>query len=94
MIVTTDGVCMDPAKIKVIVEWVAPKSVEEIQSFSGFANFYCIFIFKFSKLAGLLTSLEHKIAVWKWTAIEQDHFERLKAEFVKTPILAYFDPDK
>jgi hypothetical protein len=30
---------MDPAKLKGILDWPAPKTVKEVQSFIGFGNF-------------------------------------------------------
>lgn len=34
----------DPAKIKVVVEWPAPQTQNQLQRFLGFANFYRGFI--------------------------------------------------
>ena len=39
---------MDSAKTKAIDEWPLPRNVKEIQSFLGFANFYCRFIANYS----------------------------------------------
>ena len=48
---------MDPEKIKYILEWPVPKSVKEVQSFLGFANFYRKFINNYSRLVTSLTTL-------------------------------------
>ncbi len=40
VIVTPDGVKMDPSKVQVIKDWPTPTTVKELQSFLGFANFY------------------------------------------------------
>ena len=55
--VSLAGIGMDPEKIKYILEWPVPKSVKEVQSFLGFANFYCKFIHNYSRLAIPLTTL-------------------------------------
>ena len=34
------GIGMDPAKVSAILDWPIPKSVKDVQSFLGFANFY------------------------------------------------------
>ena len=35
IIVTQDGITVDPAKVKDIVEWPVPRSVKEIRGFLG-----------------------------------------------------------
>ena len=37
--VSKSGIGMDPAKVSAILEWPVPKSVKDVQSFMGFANF-------------------------------------------------------
>ena len=34
-------------KVKIIQDWLEPKKVKDIQSFLGFTNFYCWFIFNY-----------------------------------------------
>ena len=51
---------MDPAKVAAILEWPTPKTVKEVQSFLGFANFYRKFITHYSSLTSPLTSLTRK----------------------------------
>jgi hypothetical protein len=48
---------MDPSKLEGILDWPAPKTVKEVQSFLGFGNFYCRFIKGFSHLAHPLNDL-------------------------------------
>ena len=43
-IILPEGVEMDQEKIRTIVEWKAPDSVNGVQSFLGLANFYRQFI--------------------------------------------------
>jgi len=40
LIISTDGVQIDPKKVKVIVNWQEPKNVKDVRAFIGFANFY------------------------------------------------------
>ena len=62
LIVSTNGIKMDPAKVKAIKQWDTPTSVKEVRSFIGFCNFYRRFIRNFSKIAGPLNSLTKKDA--------------------------------
>ena len=48
---------MEEEKIDAVKAWPKPKSVQDIQVFIGFANFYQRFIQGFSKIAALLTSM-------------------------------------
>jgi len=38
------GIEMAERKVKVVLDWETPKSLTEVQSFLGFANFYRRFI--------------------------------------------------
>ena len=58
--VSPAGIGMDPKKIESILEWPIPRSVKEVQSFLGFANFYQKFIDSYSRLAAPLTTLTKK----------------------------------
>lgn len=48
-IVSPEGLSMDPGKVKTVCDWPTPKTVRDIQSFLGFANFYRRFILGFAK---------------------------------------------
>ena len=37
---TTQGIAIDPNKIKVVLEWPAPTNKREVESFLGFANYH------------------------------------------------------
>ena len=88
------SVTVDPAKVKAIREWEAPRSVRGVRSFLGFANFYRCFVEKFSEIATPLINLTKKRAVWKWGSEENSTFEKLKCIFMSEPILAQWYPDR
>ena len=54
-IVSSKGISMEVKKMEVVKEWPEPKSVQDIQVFRGFANFYWRFIQGFSRIAAPLT---------------------------------------
>ncbi len=54
------GIEMEPNKVSSILDWPRPRSVKEIMSFLGFANFYRRFIVNFLKVVRLLTDLTKK----------------------------------
>jgi len=41
MIISSKGLEMCTNKVQIIKDWPIPKNVKEVQSFLGFANFYC-----------------------------------------------------
>jgi len=51
---------MSPDKTQTISTWPEPQKVKDIQSFLGFANFYCWFIFNYSDIVVPLTQLTWK----------------------------------
>jgi hypothetical protein len=51
MIVSTTSLKIDPNKVAAVEEWGPPKTLRDVQSLLGFANFYNIFIKAFSALA-------------------------------------------
>ena len=48
LIITADGVKMDPAKVQAVVGWESPRNLHDIRAFLGFANFYRRFIVGYS----------------------------------------------
>ena len=56
-ILSPSGLTMSDDKIKIIQNWPEPKKVKDIQSFLGFANFYCQFIFNYLDIIIPLTHL-------------------------------------
>jgi hypothetical protein len=61
-----EGLCVDPEKVGAIKSWKAPRTVKDVRSFLGFANFYRPFIPRFAELATPLTRLTKKDEVFKW----------------------------
>ena len=55
--INTEGIYMDPERIRAIKEWQPPANVHELQVFLGFANFFCRFIRNYSRIAAPLLNL-------------------------------------
>ena len=56
-LVSKEGIGMDPPKVFAVLDWPTPKTVKEVQSYLGFANFYRKFINNYSDLTTPLTTL-------------------------------------
>jgi hypothetical protein len=59
-IIGREGIRIDPAKVKAVLNWPALKIVKEVQAFLGFANFYRQFIKDYLKVAKLIIELTKK----------------------------------
>ena len=85
-IISAEGVEMDQEEIKTLLEWNAPETVKDIQSFLGFANFYRRFIEGYYKLTRPLTDLAKKSEKFFWSAECDKAFQELKSRFTSAPI--------
>ena len=98
IIITTEGLEIDPSKVKAIKEWKQPRCLKDVQAFLGFANFYRRFIKGYSQLAAPLsnlTKMDAKGFIYPWTpnGPEDTAFIKLKEAFLKASTLAHFDPE-
>ena len=91
--VSLQGIAMDSAKTEAISRWPTPSNVKQIQSFIGFANFYCRFIVNFSEMVAPLTHLTRKDAKFSWGPEHQQAFETLKLACTQAPVLTHFNPE-
>ena len=96
-IVTTEGVVMDPERVRAIKEWDEPGSFRAIQVFLGFANFYRRFIENYSKIAGPLNQLlagyqNDKRKKFSWPPEAISAFKSLQDAFTHAPVLVHFVP--
>ena len=86
-IVTQDGITVDPAKVKDILEWPVPKSIKEIRGFLGITGWYRVFIKDYSLIAAPLTNLLKKESKITWLPEHQESFDHLKAIISSEPVL-------
>jgi hypothetical protein len=92
-VISTNGIRMDPNKIRTIIDWEYPKNVKDVRAFIGFANFYRRFIDDFSALVSPMVALTRKDARFYFDKACQKAFNRLKKAFTEAPVLRHFDPD-
>jgi len=93
-ILSRDGIKMAQDKVEAVLSWETPRSLIEVQSFLGFANFYCLFFQDYSRVARQLTELTKKTEKWAWNDEVEAAFTELKQQFTTAPILAHFDVQK
>ena len=93
-IISPSGISMDPKKVESVLSWDIPKTVKDVQSFLGFANFYHRFVKNYSKISSPLTNLTKKTLPFQWTLSCQKAFDTLKSSFTSAPVLAHPDINK
>jgi hypothetical protein len=59
-VLSRDRISVNPTKVQEVLDWKAPTTVSEIQSFLSLIGYYRRFILDFSKLAKPMTQLLHK----------------------------------
>ncbi|KAA0060640.1 uncharacterized protein E6C27_scaffold22G005260 [Cucumis melo var. makuwa] len=85
---------MEEGKIAAIRDWAMPKSVSELRSFLGLANYYRRFVEGFSKRVSPLTELLKKDVHWNWDLECQAAFDGLKQALMEGPLLGIADVTK
>ncbi|GJP41072.1 hypothetical protein CLOM_g710 [Closterium sp. NIES-68] len=93
-VVSTEGVKIDPRKIKTIQEWKPPTNLKELQSFLGFVNYVRRFIPNMAGLSAPLTDrLKDHDCFW-WGEKQQATFDQLKIALTSSPVLRISDPNR
>ncbi|PKU83878.1 RNA-directed DNA polymerase [Dendrobium catenatum] len=92
-VVSHEGIQADPRKVAAVREWPQPRSMTEIRSFHGLANFYRRFIKGFSVIMALITDVL-KRSTFSWDSPQQESFEQIKLALSNAPVLVLPNFDK
>ena len=93
-VISAQGIVVDPAKVKAVIQWECPKSVTEVRSFVGLAGYCKRFIKGFSKIVAPLTHLTRKEQPFAWTDRCEESFRELKQRLTSAPVLVIPDVSK
>ena len=99
--VTPEGLCVDPDKLKAVSEWPVCKTVHDVRSFLGFVGYYRKFIKSFSAIVAPLSDLtktaNNKDPLLnkqvKWGREEKQAFQTIKEKVCNAPVLALPNTD-
>ncbi|GKE08753.1 putative reverse transcriptase domain-containing protein [Tanacetum coccineum] len=73
-VINSQGIYVDPTKIKAVKDWASPTTPTEIRQFLGLVDFYQRFIEGFSKIAKPLTELTYKNKKYIWGENQESAF--------------------
>ena len=90
--ISAAGISLTGEKVQAIKDAAPPTNVSELQSFLGSANFLRKFVPDFAKLASPLYGLLRKEVPWRWSKLEQDAFDNIKAALCSDSVLRHYDP--
>lgn len=90
--ISSAGVRPGKAKTQSVVDFPRPENVHNVRQFLGLVNYFRKFVQGFAQLAHPLTKLLKKNAIWEWTDDHEASFRTLKANLLKRPVLALYDP--
>ncbi|GJP35642.1 hypothetical protein CLOM_g20160, partial [Closterium sp. NIES-68] len=93
-VISTEGIRIDPKKLRALQEWKPPTNLQQLQSFLGFVNYVRRFIPNMAGLTGPLTDLLQKGTFYEWGEKQQAAFDALKNLLMSPPVLRIADPER
>jgi transposase InsO family protein len=93
-----EGLRPNPRLVQALTDFPQPKTLKQLQSFLGLANYYRKFISNFSRIALPLTDATQNVSSSnlrpiEWTGQMQIAFKELKKALTSAPCLALPDPN-
>jgi hypothetical protein len=89
--ISSEGIVVDPSKVRDILDWEPPKSIQQVRSFLGLPGYYRRFIPNFSKISKPITELLKKGTKYVWSKECDEAFQTLKKLLTTSPVLAQPD---
>nr|GFA73399.1 hypothetical protein [Tanacetum cinerariifolium] len=87
-VIDSQGIHVDPVKIKSVKDWASPKSPTKIHQFLGLVGYYRRFIEGFLKIGKPMTKHTQKKVKFEWGDKQEAAFQLLKQKLCSAPILA------
>ena len=88
---TDQGLEVDPAKVRAIIEMPAPTDKPGVQRLLGLAQYLAKFLPHLSDVTKPLRDLTQSNVLWVWNEAQQTAFEKLKEMVTRTPVLRYYN---
>ena len=93
-VIREDGIRSDPEKIESVQGMTTLQNVSDVRRFLGMVNQLGRFIPHLAEKTKPLRDLLSKKNQFHWRQAQQESFNKLKDEFISTPVLAHYDSQK
>ena len=90
-VATSDGLSIDPTKVKDIVDMPNPTDVAGVQRLLGLAQYLAKFLPHLSDITKPLRELTRNDTDWMWESSQQNAVDTLKKAVGSTPVLRYYN---
>jgi hypothetical protein len=90
-VISPEGIVVDLGKVRDVLDWKPPKSVNQVRSFLGSVGYYRRFILNFSKISRFITELLKKGNKYVWSKECDEVFKTLKKFLTTSLLLAQLD---
>ena len=90
-VATSDGLSIDPTKVKAIVDMPNPTDVPGVQRLLGLAQYLAKFLPHLSDITKPLRDLTRNDTEWIWESSQQNALDTLKKAVASTPVLSYYN---
>ena len=91
-ILSKDGIRPNPDKVKIVQDFLTPKTPRQVRKFLGLCNYYRRFMRDFGTLRGPLNDLLIKGKEFKWTHSCEHSFQMLNERLTGPVMLKFADP--
>lgn len=90
-VVSQGSMKIDKSKVEAILSWPTPRSIVEVKSFHGMAQFYRKFVKRFSEICAPMnyTIKGGMKIMFVWTKVVDESFKKLKKKVETQPILFF-----
>lgn len=93
-VMTSEGLKVDPRKVRAILEMPRPTDVPAVQRLLGMTQYLAKFLPHLSDTTKALRELTLKETDFQWDEPQQKAFEAIKSAVTSTPVLRYYNLDE
>lgn len=90
----SDGITIDPDKVKAITQLKTPSDKKALQRLLGMCNYVSRFIPHYSSISAPLRELLKNDIEFSWNEVHSRALHGLKRSLTESPVLGFFDPGK
>ena len=93
-LLTSEGLKIDPQKVKGVQEMPAPQTKEDVKCVLGFVQFLSRYLPSLSTVDAPLRELEKADMLFHWDPPQKEGFEKIKKLVSEAPVLQYYNVSK